>query len=142
MKNINTTTSFSLSPVSTKWYHPPSKHPHHYYTTTKRVVGASFLPVTPEEPWCQPDTSIYVPCTCVCVKKPCTHTGAPMLKVAPRANFFFKVPLNGNYAPRWTLDENSAPSQEKMCDLLPHNVHRASVDAIISPRPVMLEFDI
>ena len=23
MKNINTTTSFSLSPVSTKWYHPP-----------------------------------------------------------------------------------------------------------------------
>ena len=33
-------------------------------------------------------------------------------------------------------------SQEKMCDLLPHNVHSASVDAIISPRPVMLEFDL
>ena len=46
MKNINTTTSFSLSPVSTKWYHPPSKHPHHYYVPPPKewlLVPPSFL---------------------------------------------------------------------------------------------------
>ena len=103
MKNINTTTSFSLSPVSTKWYHPPSKHPHHYYTTTKRVVGASFLPVTPEEPWCQPDTSIYVPCTCVCVCEKAMHTHTQVLqcsKLHREQIFFFKSSIEWKLCPK------------------------------------------
>ena len=101
MKNINTTTSFSLSPVSTKWYHPPSKHPHHYHQKS----GWCLLPSCDTWGALVPARHKHI-CAmhvCVCEKAMHTHRCSNAQSCTESKFFLFKVPLNGNYAPRWTL---------------------------------------